>query len=102
MRESLRALGRGRTVAMTADVPPGPRAGPVKASPRWRPSRAGPWCRSPSPQAASSSCPPGAPSPSTCRSRRLPSSSAIPCMWRRSARRRSKRDAPQSSGRWPR
>src|SRR5680860_1735531 len=45
MRESLRALEAGATVAMTADVPPGParragRGGRPPAGPRWRPLRA--------------------------------------------------------------
>jgi len=89
LRESLRALSSGATVAMTADVPPGParRAGEgIGTLARYR---GGPSYRLPSPPNASSPRPPGAPSPSTFPSRRLPSSSAIRCLCRKPTTRKS-------------
>ena len=89
LRESLRALSSGATVAMTADVPPGParRAGEgIRTLARYR---GGPSYRLPSPPNASSPRPPGAPSPSIFPSRRLPSSSAIRCWCRKPTTRKS-------------
>jgi 3-deoxy-D-manno-octulosonic-acid transferase len=88
-RESLRALTSGATVAMTADVPPGParRAGEgigTLASLSGRPVV--PFAIATN---ASSPRPPGAPSPSTFPSRRLPSSSAIRCSCRKPTTRKS-------------
>ena len=97
LRAAVKALRKNITVAMTTDIPPGRPASPAWASSCSGACPAGPSCRLQSRPGASSRCPPGAASPSTCRSRSWRWWRAIRSMCRAM---RTRRPWRPSGGRW--